>query len=235
MPAGSLNIPLCCTEMSADWFRKTTWNEAVERRFSEKLLRARRKEQYLRIQACTLARSHPEVALKLLDQYFSLKDKFDHAQAYVDRATAFLALGRISEAVGSFEAALEREVEFPNLQTQAYLDLPYLIATRSLRERYGQATHLLETHKARLMFPVDHFRWHTAWALIAADGRDAVAAKAHAQRALDAAACEHSGFRYHPALGLVTKQYDGLVQKLKGYCDAKKGRWQTLFSRPSLP
>lgn len=182
--------------------------------------RARRKEQYLRIQACTLARSHPEVALKLLDQYFSLKDDFDHAQAHVDRATALLALGRVSEAIGSYEAALAREAEFPNLQTQAYLDLPYLIATRCIRERYEYAIQLLERHAARLMFPVDRFRWHTAWALIAAEGHDAAAAKAHARHALDAAAREHSGFRYHPAVGLVTEQYDDVVKKLEGYCAA---------------
>lgn len=205
--------------MSADWFRNTTWNEAVERSFNENLQRARRKEPYLRIQACTLARSHPEVALKLLDRYFSLKDDFDHAQAHVDRATALVALGRIREAVESYDAALAREVEFPNLQTQAYLDLPYLIATRGIREKYGYAMQLLEKHretlKARLMFPVDRFRWHAAHALIASAGHDAVAAKAHAQAALDAAALDHSGFRYHPTIGLVTEQYDGLVQKLR--------------------
>ena len=74
--------------MTTDWFRNTTWNKSVERAFDEKLRRAKRKEQYLRIQACTLARSYPEVALKLLDRYFELPDDFDHAQAHVDRATA---------------------------------------------------------------------------------------------------------------------------------------------------
>src|SRR5512142_736381 len=99
--------------MSAAWFRNTIWNDVIERNFNEKLHRARRKEQYLRIQACILARSYPEIALKLLEQYFSLKDDFDHAQAYVDRATALLALGRISEAIESYDAALSREAKFP--------------------------------------------------------------------------------------------------------------------------
>jgi hypothetical protein len=210
--------------MSADWFRNATWNEAVEQTFNEKLHRARRKEQYLRIQACTLARSHPEVALQLLDRYFALKDDFDHAQAHVDRATALLALDRVNEAIESYNAALAREAEFPNLQTQAYLDLPYLVATRGIREKYGYAMQLLEKYKPRLAspvaFPVDHFRWNAAYALIAADTHDAVGAKAHAQSALEAAALDHSGFRYHPTVGLVTKQYDTLVQKLRKYCAA---------------
>lgn len=154
--------------MSAAWFRNTTWNEVVEQSFNEKLQRARRKEQYLRIQACILARSHLDAAVRLLDRYFSLKDNFDHAQAYVDRARAPLTLGRINEAVHSYSAALAREVEFPNLLTQAYLDLPYLIAARGIQEKCSFAMQLLEEPKARLMFPVDHFGRHVARALIAA-------------------------------------------------------------------
>ena len=187
--------------MGADWFRNTTWNEAVERSFNEKLYRAKRKEQYLRIQACMLAQSHPDVALQLLDRYFALKDDFDHAQAYVDRATALLALGRVNEAIESYNAALAREAEFPNMQTTAYLDLPYLIAARGIREKYDDAIQALEKYKARLAspiaFPVDRFRWHAAYALITAEN-DAASATVHAQSALEAAALDHSGFRYHP-------------------------------------
>lgn len=206
--------------MTTDWFRNTTWNESVEQAFDEKLRRARKKEQYLRIQACTLARSHPEVALKLLDRYFELPDDFDHAQAYVDRATALLALGRVNDAITSYETALTREAAFPNLQTQAYLDLPYLIATRGMREQYDRALQLLQVHKVRLMFPVDRFRWHAARALIAADSQEPGVARVHAERALEAAAREHSGFRYHPSVGLVTEHYDSVIRKLQAYSAA---------------
>jgi tetratricopeptide (TPR) repeat protein len=206
--------------MSTDWFRNTTWDESIERTFDQKLRRARRKEQYLRIQACTLAPSRLEVALKLLDRYFELPDDFDHAQAYVDRATALLALGRLNDAIASYEAALTREAAFPKLQTEAYLDLPYLIATREMRERYDRALQLLQVHEARLMFPVDRFRWHTAHALIAADSQEPGVPKGHAERALKAAAREHSGFRYHPSIGLVTEQYDNVIRKLEAYSAA---------------
>jgi tetratricopeptide (TPR) repeat protein len=207
--------PLGGTTMTTDWFRNTIWNESVERAFNDKLGRARRKEQYLRIQACILARSHPQVALKLLDRYFELPDDFDHAQAHVDRATAFLALGRVGNAVAAYEAALAREAAFPNLQTQAYLDLPYIVATRGIREQYPRALELLHLHEARLTFPIERFRWHAACALIAADTREIEASKVHAQRALEAAATEHSGFRYHSSVGLVTEQYDGVIKKLE--------------------
>lgn len=52
-----------------DWFRNSNWNDAIETAFFAKLRRARSKAQYLKIQACTLAEKHPEVALRLLDQY----------------------------------------------------------------------------------------------------------------------------------------------------------------------
>lgn len=200
-----------------DWFRNKTWNEEIERTFDEKLLRARKKEQYLRIQASTIARLYPEVALRLLDRYFRLPDNFDHAQAHVDRATAFLALARVNEAVESYEAALLREAAFPNLQTKAWLDLPYLIATLGIRERYGRAVSLLQTYEARIMFPVDRFRWHAALALIAEANGDIRLAKTNAERALEAAAVDHSGFRFHASVGLVTGKYDDVIKKLKVY------------------
>jgi tetratricopeptide (TPR) repeat protein len=198
-----------------EWYRNTSWNEVIEKSFNEKLRRARQKGQYLRIQACTLAPTHPEVALRLLDLYFGLPIEFDHAQAHVDRATAFLALGRINDAITSYEAALAREAVFPNLQTQAYLDLSYLISTCAIREQYNRALHLLQTHEARLTFPIERFLWHAAYALIAADLQDRRAAKFHAEQALKASQAEHSGFRYDASLGLVTEHYDGVIKKLE--------------------
>jgi len=49
-----------------DWFRNRTWSDKIASQFEAKLKRARRKGQYIRIQACTLAEEHPEVALQLL-------------------------------------------------------------------------------------------------------------------------------------------------------------------------
>ena len=205
--------------MTADWFRNTDWSATIEAEFNENLSRARRKEQYLRIQASTLARTNPEVALRLLDRYFELPDNFDHAQAHVDRAAAFLALMRIDDALDSYEDALARESEFPKLRTEAYLELPFQIAVLRLRNRYARALEVLRTNQSRLMFPVDHFRWHAAMALIAAHlGQPD--ARVHAERALEASARDKSGFRYHPSVGLVGDRYDEIIQQLASHVAA---------------
>ena len=85
--------------------------------------------------------------------------------------------------------------------TQASLDLPFLIASFRIASRYQQALSLLEQHRSWLAFPVDYFRWYAAHALILLAQGSASRAREHAQHAREAAAKEHSGFRYHPSLG----------------------------------
>jgi len=197
-----------------DWFRQTDWNAEIEAAFFEKLRRARDKKQYLRIQASTIAGRKPEVALRLLDEYFALGDHFDQAQAHADRASAYLALGDSEHAVAALEAALAREEQYPRLLTYAYLDLPFLIASHRIESRYKQALELLERHKTRLTFPVDHFRWHTTYALILSAQGQKSSAREHARLALAAAAKDHAGLRYHPSVGHVGTKYEDIREQL---------------------
>lgn len=197
-----------------DWFRNNDWNADVESGFFSKLKRARNKAQYLRIQACILASRHPSVALRLLDQYFALGENFDEAQAHVDRAHAYLSLGEVGNAISAYEAALAIEGYRPNLKTNAYILLPFTISLHHVKSRYGQAEQLLHKHKDRLTFPVDHFLWHAAHALIGADLGKSAEAKSHAQLALEESAKDHSGFRYHADLGLVGNDYESLRRRL---------------------
>lgn len=201
--------------MADDWFRNRDWSPAISEAFEAKLGRVRRKEQYLRIQACTLAAAHPVVALELLDRYFRLPDQFDRAQGHVDQATALKALGRYEEAVDAYECALAREQEFPNLQTQAFLQLPVLVATRRMRARFERALAVLGLHRSRLLFPRDVFLWHASHALIdSAMGRADTAAE-HARQALAAANIRDSGYRYHSDAGLVTSEDESTVDALR--------------------
>jgi tetratricopeptide (TPR) repeat protein len=201
--------------MSTDWFRNITWDESIEAAFNRKLSRTKLKENYLRVQASTLAKTHPEVSLKLLDRYFELPDQAHRAQAYVDRATACLALGRADDAVAAYEAAIEREKKRPELETQAHLDLPFTIATRKMRERYDQALELLDQYEERILFPVDYFKRHAVRALIAADQEQPDQAARHAREALTQAERTHSGFDSHPTAGLVKDRFDDLKATLQ--------------------
>jgi tetratricopeptide (TPR) repeat protein len=203
-----------------DWFRNTAWDDAIAAAFEAKLWRARSKEQYLRIQAGTLADARPDIAHALLDRYFGLPDQFDAAQAYVDRARAYLAQSRLEEALIAYESALAREEEHPNLLTVAYIELPYLVATRTVEKRYSQARELLAKHKHRLMFPVDHFKWNAAQALIARALGQADSPYQHAKAALEAAERDHSGFRYHAGVGLVGDSLSEVRDRLRRLCDA---------------
>jgi tetratricopeptide (TPR) repeat protein len=202
------------------WFRNPTWNTEIAARFEEKLRRARRKEQYLRIQANYLTRSQPDVALMLLDRFFKLPDQWDQAQAHVDRADALVTLGRIEEAIASYEAALAREAGFPNLRTSAYLRLPTLIVERALAHHYDKAMAVLVVHAHEPLFPSHRFQWHSAYALILASRNRDAEAREHARLALDAASQQHSGFAYHPKVGLVDQRHQAMLKNLSRLCDA---------------
>jgi len=200
---------------SDEWFRNTDWNPAIEAKFFAKLKRARsQRQQYLRIQASYLAESHPQTALALIERYFALGENFDFAQAYLDQATAYLALGQIEDAIRSLEKALDREHQFPGFKTAAWSEFAMLVATRNLTSHFPAAIQVLSENQARFTFPVEKFLWHAAHALIAAAQGDRMTAKEDALTALGAAAANHSGFRYHPKCGLVGSRYETVRHKL---------------------
>jgi tetratricopeptide (TPR) repeat protein len=198
-----------------DWFRHSDWSPEIEAAFFAKLARARDKAQYLRIQAGTLAQSHPRVTLDLLRRYFELGEDFDIAQAWCDKAAAQIALGDIAGAIESYEAGLKREETYPNLQTHAFLLLPLLIVRKNLRARYAQAQELLEKHRNRVLFPVDVFHWNGVLAIVLDESGQREDAADAANAALKAADATRSGFSRHPNVGLVRSTDFDLLKRIK--------------------
>lgn len=186
-----------------DWYRNNNWNADIEAEFQQRLLRARDKSQYLRIQASLLAGSHPRIALSLLDQYFALGDHFDNAQAHVDRAKALIALDDVAAAMSSYEAALTREHEYPQSKTQAYLYYACLVTNARITRLYDRAIELLDAHRERLTFPVDRYLGHGARAILLQELGRIDQARQFAGLALAASREVQSGFRYHQHFGLV--------------------------------
>ena len=134
-----------------DWFRNKTWNPRIEKAFFEKLSRARsQRDQYLAIQAIEIAPHRPQIALKLVDHYLETrKNDFDYVRVLMAKADAQMALNNEIEAISAYKEVLEREAEFPNRTTTAYVDYPYLVATRKLEDEYDSALDVLETRKRR--------------------------------------------------------------------------------------
>jgi tetratricopeptide (TPR) repeat protein len=197
-----------------DWFRNADWNAEIEEAFGKRLRRARDKSQYLRIQASCLAETYPTVALCLLEQYFGLGEHFDIAQAYGDKARALIALKDCDGALASYEAALERERQYPKLKTHAYLDYPCFVAEAKLESMYARALEVLTTNRDRPMFPIDRFRAHGARALLLYHLEGEEEARADARLAMAAAQEAKSGFRYHQGVGLVRSTDDEFATRV---------------------
>jgi len=194
---------------SDDWYRNNKWNDEIEALFYEKLKRARsQRDQYIIIQASHLSESFPLISLQLIDEYFEKrKDKFDDVRAYWAQSIAFMNLGDIDKAMEAYRAILKREEEFPNNQTTAYVDYPYIVATKAIESEYQNVLSVLTKHHSRLMFPLDKFKWHASFALINNDYEQAVLA-------LDVAKVKRSGFRFHQDVGLVGKEHVNVIKVL---------------------
>ncbi len=197
-----------------DWFRNTTWNDEIELNYRHRLRRARDKSQYLRIQASYLTESYPEVALRLLDQYFSLGDHFDTARAYVEKGRAMIAFRDVEGALSSYEAALVQEDLRPSVKTQAYLEFACLVVETPVAPLYRRALEILESHCDRPMFPVDRYRANGARALLLQHFGHIQEARDAANAAMAAARETQSGFPYHQNLGLVKGTEDAFAKRV---------------------
>lgn len=192
-----------------DWYRNIEWNDEIEAHFYAKLNRSRsQKYQYLVIQALILAERFPEVSLRLVKEYFETRvDNFEDVRALLAKANAYLALTNFKESVNTYKTILVSEKVTPNIQTSAYLDYPFLVATQKMTLEFPEAQDVLNEHFSRLTFPLDYFKWHASKALINNDADEAI-------KALDAAKIKRSGFRFHQDVGLVGEEYKKTIKQL---------------------
>jgi tetratricopeptide (TPR) repeat protein len=197
-----------------EWFRNEEWTPEIEEQFNTKLKRAKDKPQYLNIQAGLLTKSHPRIALALLDRYFEFAENIFRASAYVNQAHSWITLNDFENAVCSYRLAVSREAEFPHYKTNAYVDFPFFVATQGISQYFNEALSVLTSRESDLAFPINHFKFHTASALIHSKLGESAKAAGHAHQALLAAEANHSGFHNHPNLGLVGTSYTDLRTQL---------------------
>ena len=202
--------------MANDWCKKKTWSEADKAGFFSRLSRRGDKGEYLSIQANTLEEvGSPELlkaSIALLDQLiveFVNDVTFTHhrqlAAAYNRKAGCYLKLGDVENAVADYRRvfAIERELGSP--ATLAFFDFGKLVAEKHLRDHFDEALAALDIGAKYLgkHLPADTFNLYGIRSLIAAQKGGIEKAKELAQIALEAAAKENSGIRYHSKFGLV--------------------------------
>lgn len=203
--------------MTTDWFRQESWDERTEQEFFARLSRSRsQRDQYLVIQALTLAKAFPAVALRLADLYFNTKrGNFEDVRALSVKADAYLALDQSGLAIEAMKGILAIERAQPNYKTTRYVDYPFLVATQHISSEYHDALAVLEERKSDLAFPLEKFKWHASKSFIHQALCNTTDSKKHAALALQAAQTNTSGFRYHQDLGLVGDAYTRIIFELK--------------------
>jgi hypothetical protein len=200
----------------ADWFRNTTWSDAIEAEFFRRLSRARsQRDQYIVIQAVTLRHERPEITLRLVDLYFDTRsDTFDDVRALWAKAQALAAMGHFLSAAEMYRSTLAREKMKPGHKTPAYLDYPFMVATEQVESEYECALSFLEDRRSDVAFPIGRFLWNAAYALIVNALGRSDEARPYAAAAVRAAQEQSSEFCKHRKLGLVGRKYAPLIQRL---------------------
>jgi tetratricopeptide (TPR) repeat protein len=200
-----------------DWYRNESWNDRIESNFFKKLDRARtQRDQYLAVQALTLASHDPKTTLRLVEIYFDTRTHESHDfQAFLARAEALEELGEFKSSVEAYKAGIAWNTEHPNIQPGFELQLAYLVGTRNLSSFYDLALTLLESMEETGTFPLETFKRHAAAALVYQDVGEEQLARSHAAKAVAAAEIRESGFQYHQDIGLVSEAHKSVVRRVR--------------------
>ncbi|WP_158669460.1 tetratricopeptide repeat protein [Bradyrhizobium guangdongense] len=207
--------------MPADWFRKKCWSEEDQTDFWRRLAKARHhnRAQYVFIQGFTLMEAGPQYRVDAISLFDHVIDRYPGSMNFVAalsaRADCLLDSGDVDGALTYYDRAVHQMRIEPTIQTWAWLDFAWLVATSALSDKYETALSLLDEFGSKQqLFPVVTFRLCGSRALIqSAYGLTDVAAAA-ARTALDAADRKESGLRYHPDIGLVGDRYGEAYARL---------------------
>lgn len=205
-----------------EWFRNEHWNPEIEAKFFERLNRSRsQKFQYLIIQAYNLLQKHPAIALRLCDQAIAMGDNLQSASAHLYRSYALGSLGRTREELDALRAAVEAERRMPNYIVGAARAYALLVATKPYPKYFDDALKLLSQNPPKSAFPLEHFQWNAAAALISYARGFQEEARRNAAVAVQSAERTRSGYSRHAGLGLVGNDHDALIEKMRLIAEGK--------------
>lgn len=195
-----------------DWFRRHTWSDSDRAEFFSRLAKSRGdfyKAQYTRIQAYELhhggGKQYAQAALELLDLILERwKADAQLASVHQQRAECLLDLGDVAGALGAYRGVFAEQRRLPSHLTNAHLDFAWWVAVSERRELFDEALGVLEEFtRDGIVFPAALYQAEGARALMLVTQGDRQLAAKHARIALEAAATQHTGLRYHPKVGLV--------------------------------
>jgi tetratricopeptide (TPR) repeat protein len=194
-----------------DWFRGPEWDAATQKRFEEKLSRARtQRAQYLRIKGYELTQADDrrvweagrQLLFRVLNEHPD--DRFFVVDAHDDLGRSFAREGQFEKAAAHYEKSLElQKISGPDPGTR--LALAELIVEADWRDRYQQAADLLSEYveSRGLMFPADRFRVLLAEARMAQRLGQTDVARRDAEAALELLTHNKSPLPRHPDVGLI--------------------------------
>jgi len=195
----------------AEWYRRKTWTEDDEQEYFAKLAKARKhsRAQYLRVQAIELAETKQTdlmtTAEKLLNKLFD-----EYPESQVDMSSGYATLGNIykerqmiDEAISYYKKAIDFEIFFPNVLTQAYLDYSELIVKFNKKSNFEFVEKIILERIGDSIFPLEKYRAYSILSIISQYKGDKPAAVQYQNIANDNADFKTSGLRYHQDLGLV--------------------------------
>lgn len=204
-----------------DWYRRKTWTNIDEDEFFAKLGRARKdgRAQYLKIQAVELVSTKNiellKVAKTLLKKMLAEypNDNFNKGSALHTLGNIYRQLDDYDIAIDFYKQALDFELIYPNVRTQAYLDYSELIIKTGKIEKYNEVEKILLDRYEGLLFPIERYKVNSIMSIINKEKNRMDKAKHYAELAEKNATSEISELQYHKNLGVV-KERENWLDKL---------------------
>ena len=207
-----------------DWYRRKTWTKTDEKEFFAKLGRARKdgRAQYLKIQAIELVYTKNKRLLKIAEGLLNKMlteypdDNFNKGSALHTLGDIYKELGNEKSALNYYKQALDFEIIYPSVISQAYLDYAELIVKTKDTSKFEELENILLERQPKLLFPIEKYKVNSILSIINKQNGRQDKATFYAELAKENANTETSGLRYHKHLGIVTERetwLDKLVRK----------------------
>ncbi|PIF33970.1 hypothetical protein CLU81_4601 [Flavobacterium sp. 9] len=205
-----------------DWYRRKTWTKTDEEEFFAKLSRARKdgRAQYLKIQAIELVATKDKKLLKIAETLLNKMlteypdDNFNKGSALHTLGNIYRELEEEKTAIDYYKKALDFEIVYPNVKTQAYLDYSELIIKTNKTSSFGELEKILLERQPKLLFPIEKYKVNSILSIINKFNGNKELANLYAGLAEQNATAEISGLRYHKNLGVVKERETWLDQLL---------------------